>query len=152
MYRRNMWENDKGHKKPHRLRHASWEDKTKTVCPRCSSTRVKRSRTRNLRERIMKHFDKKAYRCLDCGWRGILRVKKMDGHGAMAVRRNSRKPQELPWAAIIIVSLLLAFALVVFMMREPAPSSPEPTSSLSRPIRHGQARVGGEITVGERPV
>jgi hypothetical protein len=100
----------------------------------------------------MKHFDKKAYRCLDCGWRGILRVKKMDGHGAMAVRRNSRKPQELPWAAIIIVSLLLAFALVMFMMREPAPSSPEPTSSLSRPIRHGQARVGGEITVGERPV
>ena len=100
----------------------------------------------------MKHFDKKAYRCFDCGWRGILRVKKMDGHGAMAVRRNSRKSQELPWAAIIIVSLLLAFALVAFMMREPVPSSPEQASSLSCPLRHGQVRAGGEIMAGKGPV
>lgn len=93
----------------------------------------------------MKQFDRKAYRCLDCGWRGILHVKRMDVHGATAVSWNSRKPQELPWAAIIVVALLLAFALVMFLMREPAPSSPEQTSSLSHPLRHGQAWASGEI-------
>jgi len=100
----------------------------------------------------MKHFGKKAYRCLDCGWRGPLCVKKMDGHGATVARRNHRKPQELPWVAIIIISLLLAFALVAFMMREPVPSSPEQASSLSCPLRHGQVRAGGEIMAGKGPV
>jgi uncharacterized membrane protein YdfJ with MMPL/SSD domain len=39
------------------------------------------------------------------------------------LKRNSRTPRKMPWLAIVIVSLLLAFFLIFFMTREPAPSS-----------------------------
>ncbi len=45
------------------------------VCPECASPKLRRSRTRNLRERFLKVFHRKPYRCLDCGWRGLLKHK-----------------------------------------------------------------------------
>jgi len=44
-------------------------------CPKCGSTRIRRSRTRDLKERLQKLFNQRAYRCLVCDWRGILKAK-----------------------------------------------------------------------------
>jgi len=42
-------------------------------CPRCATGRVRRSRARSLRERVLKGFKaERLYRCDDCGWRGWL--------------------------------------------------------------------------------
>ena len=93
------------------------------ICPNCKSSHVKRSRSRSVVERTMKHFNRKAYRCLDCGWRGIVAVPKADGPLLEALKRNNRTPRKIPWLAIVIVSLLLALSLIYFMIREPGPSS-----------------------------
>jgi hypothetical protein len=98
----------------------------KVVCPSCKSPHVKRSRSRSVVERTMKRFNRKAYRCLDCGWRGIVAPPKADGPLLEALKRNSRAPRKIPWLAIVIGSLLLALSLIYFMIREPEPS-PYPT-------------------------
>ena len=42
-----------------------------TVCPACGSTRVFRSRTRNVFERFRRQFSmKRPFRCHACNWRG----------------------------------------------------------------------------------
>jgi predicted RNA-binding Zn-ribbon protein involved in translation (DUF1610 family) len=92
------------------------------VCPSCNSDHVKRSRSRSIVERIMKRFNRKAYRCLDCGWRGIVAVSKVDGPFVETLKRNGRTPRKMPWLVIVIVSLLLALSLIFFMTREPESS------------------------------
>ena len=39
-------------------------------CPICGSKKIRRSHTKNLKERFLKLFLLKFYRCFDCGWRG----------------------------------------------------------------------------------
>lgn len=91
----------------------------KVTCPTCNSTRVKRSRSRSITERIMKAFHRKPYRCLDCGWRGVVSVRGYR-HGQLSDvrRRDTRSPRSVPWLAIIIISLVLALILVFYMARE----------------------------------
>jgi predicted RNA-binding Zn-ribbon protein involved in translation (DUF1610 family) len=118
------------------------------VCPNCGSIRVKRSRTKGLRERVMKYFNIKAHLCLDCGWRGLHYVKKIKGTGGWKIWKR----QKLSWTAIIVASLLLALALVMYMMREPGPLSREQDSFFSHPARNGPALAGRERIAGEGPV
>jgi hypothetical protein len=96
----------------------------KAVCPTCKSLRVKRSRSRSITERIMKSFQRKAYRCLDCGWRGILAAQ-AHGHASHAPRRNGSSPRRIPWLTVIIIALLVAFLLIFYITRKPSP----PTSA-----------------------
>lgn len=93
----------------------------KLVCPACNSEHVKRSRSRNAFERFIKRFSRKAYRCLDCGWRGVVAAPK----GGALNARNRRSPRKIPWLLIVIISLLLALFLIFFLTREqgPAPQS-----------------------------
>lgn len=42
------------------------------ICPKCRSSNVRRSRTHGVKESFSKLFGKKAYRCRDCGWRGLI--------------------------------------------------------------------------------
>jgi predicted RNA-binding Zn-ribbon protein involved in translation (DUF1610 family) len=89
------------------------------ICPACKSARVKRSRSQNAFERFIKRFNRKAYRCLDCGWRGIVAVPKPGPFKA----RNSREPRKINWLPIVIASLLLALFLIFYLTREPGPSN-----------------------------
>lgn len=43
-------------------------------CPNCHSQKLRRSHSRNFYERLQKIFGRMAFRCEQCGWRGILRV------------------------------------------------------------------------------
>lgn len=54
-----------------RRAHASTSDGT--VCPRCGSLHVHRSRTRNRFEQLRRFFGRSVpYRCSNCHWRGWL--------------------------------------------------------------------------------
>ncbi len=62
----------------------------------------------------MKQFHRKAYRCMDCGWRGIVKVSP-GGELSEVFKRNSRAPERMPWLAVGIISLLFAIVLVYFI-------------------------------------
>ncbi len=49
-------------------------------CPLCKSADIRRSRTRGLREKFLKEFGWRAFRCRqkDCRWRGLIRTKPVD--------------------------------------------------------------------------
>src|SRR5262249_44175188 len=43
------------------------------ACPNCTTGRLRRSRTRKLREKVRREFTlRRPFRCTDCGWRGWL--------------------------------------------------------------------------------
>jgi len=46
---------------------------TSGICARCGSDDLRRSKTRNVIEQLLKIFSYKAYRCDTCGWRGYRR-------------------------------------------------------------------------------
>jgi hypothetical protein len=72
-------------------------------------------------ERVIKRFHRKTYRCLDCGWRGIVTVRVSEGQVSQARRRNSDSPRKIPWLAVIIIALLVALLLILYIIREPEP-------------------------------
>ncbi len=48
-----------------------------STCPRCHSDNLRRSRSRNRRERLVKALGWRAMRCREraCGWRGLVKIK-----------------------------------------------------------------------------
>ena len=42
------------------------------TCQKCGANRVRRSRTKDYAERILKALGRKAYRCEECNWRGFV--------------------------------------------------------------------------------
>ena len=83
-----------------------------TTCPRCGSTRLKRSHSRNARERVLKFLGRRAYRCIDCGWRGFLKGK--------SSRSSARAKQYTPLqiVLIIIVIIIATMGILYWTMRE----------------------------------
>ncbi|MEI9477670.1 MAG: hypothetical protein WCO26_13975 [Deltaproteobacteria bacterium] len=79
----------------------------------------------------MKRFHRKAYRCLDCGWRGTVTVQVSDGQLSQARRRSSGSPRKIPWLTVIIIALLVALLLIFYITREPEPASVKSPPSLS---------------------
>ena len=83
-----------------------------TTCPRCGSTRIKRSRSRNLKERVFKFFDRRAYRCVACGWRGILKGK------SSRSKAHAKKYTPLQIILIIIVIFIATMGVLYWATRE----------------------------------
>lgn len=83
------------------------------ICPRCDSTRVKPSRSRGP-EHVLKIVNLRAYRCINCGCRMILRSGKSVRRGTKAVTYTHARL----WMAALITALVL-IALFYWMMREP---------------------------------
>lgn len=77
-------------------------------CPRCGSTRMKRSHSRGFKERLLKIFEQRAYRCINCGWRGIL-------HGQATKADNARK-YSFNQIFIIILTILISIAGVFYWL------------------------------------
>jgi DNA-directed RNA polymerase subunit RPC12/RpoP len=81
------------------------------TCPHCQSKRLKRSRTRSFFERLAKTFDRREYRCIDCGWRGKLHVKPSRGFEA-----KNYTPGQIIFVVVVII--LAVLALVYWLGRE----------------------------------
>jgi len=81
------------------------------TCPECRANRVRRSRTKDYAERILKALGRKAYRCEECDWRGFV-----------ARRRDTASYYEenywaYRWIKRIVVALLaLGVILVIYYL------------------------------------
>ena len=74
------------------------------ICPNCGAKNLKRSHSRNIKERTLKLFGKMAFRCQDCDWRGILKV---PGQAPLSAR------EWLKWLLIYSIMTLLIYLLAV---------------------------------------
>jgi len=83
-----------------------------TKCPRCGSTRTKRSHSKNLKERFLKFFGNRAYRCIKCGWRWSLHVEssRVKQVGKYTVRQI---------IAIVIFTIVALILIFYWLLHEP---------------------------------
>ena len=68
---------------------------------------MKRSQSRNLRERLLKYVNYRTYRCVHCGWRGVVPSK---GTG-----RTYKTTKTYLWWQLVIIAIVLV-AGVVFVL------------------------------------
>ena len=95
------------------------------TCPKCKSTRLKRSHTRNFFERMVKVFNRREYRCIDCGWRGTLHLKSSRGFEA--------KPYTFGQIVLVVVVIILAVLVLIYWLgREP--NSPSEASAKAQEL------------------
>ena len=78
------------------------------ICPNCHSSNVRRSRTRGIKERLLKLSGRKAFRCKDCGWRGIL---------FSPGKRNTQASKQQSYTFAIIFGIIILALIVVFNFR-----------------------------------
>jgi hypothetical protein len=78
------------------------------TCERCGSARIKRSRTRGIREKFLKSVGYRAFRCREqsCRWRGLIKVKEV-------TLEDFIKKHKM--ALIFIISMFVALFLVVLL-------------------------------------
>jgi hypothetical protein len=81
-------------------------------CPRCQSTRLNPNRNRSVKERTIKWFGRRTYRCINCGWRGTLE----SNHGNI-IRWTIGGEQFTPVKVLItiIYSILTVAAILYFI-------------------------------------
>jgi hypothetical protein len=85
-------------------------------CPRCQSERLKPSHSRNLEERVAKWIGRRAYRCINCGWRGIL---KSDQGSIIRQIMGKAKLKPIQVIIVIIVTLVAVAAILYWLLHEP---------------------------------
>jgi DNA-directed RNA polymerase subunit RPC12/RpoP len=80
-------------------------------CPKCASTRLRRSRTRGFREKFLKFFGYRAYRCRedDCGWRGLVKTGEVGGELFKSI---GKKKMPLILAIIMLLVCYLLYLLL----------------------------------------
>ena len=71
-------------------------------CPKCGSTRLRRSHSRNFKERLRKLFNQRAWRCIDCNWRGILKSKS-----------SRTKPHEKEYILVQITMIIITIITII---------------------------------------
>ena len=82
------------------------------ICPRCGSPRMKRSRSRGFKDELANLFEQRAYRCINCGWRGNLRDK-----SSKIIRVGRYTFTQI--FIIIVVILITLIGIFYFFFREP---------------------------------
>jgi hypothetical protein len=96
-----------------------------TLCPRCSSNRIKRSHSRGIIEKALKMINIRAYRCIHCGWRGYRLYK----GSAQGNRANYSLLQIIALAIFVTLAVML---LLYYLTRE----EPKETFSYKTPLTH----------------
>ena len=83
------------------------------TCPQCGANRVRRSRTKDYTERILKALGRKAYRCEECDWRGFV-VRRYD-----TTNYYEENFWAYQWIKHISVALLALVAIlaIVYLVR-----------------------------------
>jgi DNA-directed RNA polymerase subunit RPC12/RpoP len=84
-------------------------------CPKCGSTKIKRSHSRGFQERLRKLFHQRAYRCINCGWRGILKAK------PSSTKRYAKKKILVQIIIIIIIIIAIYLTILYLDREEPTP-------------------------------
>ncbi|MDQ5987592.1 MAG: hypothetical protein CSYNP_03337 [Syntrophus sp. SKADARSKE-3] len=86
-----------------------------TKCPRCGSDRIKRSHTRGFKELLMKYFQQRAYRCINCGWRGPLH-----GKSSNKVQKGKYTITQLIFIGLaILVTIIIVFYVLMHEEAKP---------------------------------
>jgi len=80
------------------------------ICPNCRSSNVRRSHTHGIKERLLKLIGKKAFRCRDCGWRGL--VFSGSAHSSRVTLKQSNV------FGMILAAILLALIVLFFVYDE----------------------------------
>jgi predicted RNA-binding Zn-ribbon protein involved in translation (DUF1610 family) len=84
-------------------------------CPKCGSKKINRSHSRNFKERLQKLFNQKVFRCIDCGWRGIIIIK------SSRTNREKKKYIIVQIITIIIIIIAIYFIISYLKREEPEP-------------------------------
>ena len=79
------------------------------ICPNCRSSNVRRSHTRGFGERLWKLIGKKAFRCKDCGWRGLI---------YSTTRQNVAATKQQSYIFAIFLGIVVIVLILVFNLRE----------------------------------
>ncbi len=74
-------------------------------CPQCGSSRIRKSHSKNFRERLKKLLRQRAYRCHDCNWRGILKSKS-------SRFRLVRKDKKLAGTMLLILTVIVVAIII----------------------------------------
>ena len=85
------------------------------TCPTCGANRVRRSRTKDYAERILKTLGRKAYRCEECDWRGFV-VRRHDA--ASYYEENYWAYQWIKHISVALLTLVAIFA-VFYLVHSP---------------------------------
>ena len=91
-------------------------------CPKCGSKKIKRSQARGFKEQFQKLFNQKPYRCIDCGWRGILKTK------SFRTKRDAKKYMLVKITIIIII--IIAIYFIISYLNKEAPEPPQQTAGI----------------------
>lgn len=82
-------------------------------CPQCGSAKLRRSHSRGPNEKFQKLVQQlRAYRCKDCGWRGLIKTK---NHKSRIT--PSGKGYSISTLIFVTVLLLLAIFLSIYLVR-----------------------------------
>ncbi len=79
------------------------------ICPNCRSSNIRRSRSRGVKEKLVKLVGDKAFRCKDCGWRGLI-----FSRGG----RSSRVTAKQSYVFAIILGIILLALIIIFNIRD----------------------------------
>jgi|SRR6185436_16485839 hypothetical protein len=81
------------------------------MCPKCGGP-VHRSRTRGITEKLVKLLTaNRAYRCLECGWRGWLEATDI------SQRRDARRRRVLRTVISVLVTILVTALIALYLVR-----------------------------------
>ena len=87
-------------------------------CPTCGSPRLKRSHSRDVKEKFMKYLNQRAYRCINCGWRGVIEAK-----SAKKMYKGKYTLTQLFFIALVILVALLVVFYTLLQEENKAPES-----------------------------
>lgn len=79
------------------------------ICPNCRSSNIRRSRSRGIKERLLKLIGEKAFRCKDCGWRGMIFSRG---------EHSTRVTVKQSYAFAIILGIILLALIIIFNIRD----------------------------------
>ncbi len=87
------------------------------ICPKCQSDHMRRSRTRDYAERVLKTTGRKAYRCQECDWRGFVRRR---GDTISYYEQNYRAHQwvrNISTGFLVLIVTLVCYYLMLSLLR-----------------------------------
>lgn len=84
------------------------------ICPKCYSGRIIRSSTKNLKEKFLKIFGWRVYRCSEdeCDWRGLVKRQTFFENCLSFVEKHIIS---IIYVAVIMLSILVTYKLLKYV-------------------------------------
>lgn len=78
------------------------------ICPNCRSSNVRRSRTHGIKERFLKLAGRRAFRCRECGWRGMVLAPR---------ERSTRATKQQSYVFAVVFGIIILALIIIFNFR-----------------------------------